>query len=366
MTFPGRVMSQGTFTVPTLSPATTGTAVVNVNTGFVPTRIELINLTRMADNTQAFIQRASWNQQMANAGITGMIEYITSPAATTLNIASVTNNRGILTYDYSAASPNSNLLSASLGGGGTTINLNANATFTTTGAHGLQVGDTIQISNNALMTNISGLQFTVSAVPTVNTFQVDLNTSNITAFPLQETSYIVRKVTVGPLYYPQRIVITNITQANPMVISTSQNHGLTVGQKVRILVPSVWGMTNANNLIGTITAVTNATGGGTPASITIGGIDSSAFNAFVFAPPSRVPFTFAQVVPIGAGPSAVTFGNVTYNVDQLDDATLNQGFQGFTVGADVLVGTAGGIPTTIVYRTAAADVYAWTAWRADQ
>ena len=139
-----------------------------------------------------------------------------------------------------------------------------------------------------------------------------------------------------------------------MVVTTSTNHGYTVGQQVRIRVPAALGMVQANNLQGVITAVTATT-------FTIGSIDSSSFTAFGWPAVASVPFTPATVTPIGSGPTPTTFlPNVQYYYDGLDDATTNQQFQGFSVGTNILV-TA----STTVLGITASDVFSWTAWRQD-
>ena len=115
-------------------------------------------------------------------------------------------------------------------------------------------------------------------------------------------------------------------------------------------------MVQINNLQGIISAVTATT-------FTLGGlktIDSSTFTAFAWPAVTAVPFTPAIVEPIGSGPSPVTVGGITYNVSQLDDATTNVGFQGFTVGNGLLLTATGA-----VIGVQASDVILYTAWRAD-
>jgi hypothetical protein len=162
------------------------------------------------------------------------------------------------------------------------------------------------------------------------------------------------------LYYPQSTVITGITAANPMVVTTATAHGLTVGQVVRLRVPSALGMVQANNLLGTITAVTTTTMTfGAVANTNNAGIDSSAFTPFAWPAVTAIPFTPAQVVPVGSGPNPVVTPPF-YNVDTLLDATTNQQFQGFTIGSGLLVTSS-----SSVIGVTASDVLAWTAWRGD-
>jgi hypothetical protein len=357
MSFAENFMLQGTFTVPSTFSATAPFS-ININTGFLPTKIQLINQTEYGQlgTGNENIQDAWWdynnpnntNGTFINAAGTSLVPFQIN--------ATSTNPNGISQYDGTQ----SILLGPAIVG--TTI-VKATNVFTTSTAHGFQIGDTVQITNNVVMKQLGGLWFTIATVPSTTSFTVVANFINTANFT-QETAYVVRKVIVGPLYYPNRVVITAITQASPMVVTTTPNHRLTVGQQVRIRVPAAFGMVQANNLRGTITAVT-------PSTFTLGavantnntGINSTAFTAFAWPAATSIPFSFAYVEPIGAGPAPVpvTYLNSnTYNVDVLDDATTNEQFQGFTVGTGFfIVAAAGAIGVT------AGDVFTWTAWRAD-
>src|SRR6185437_7666116 len=173
----------------------------------------------------------------------------------------------------------------------------------------------------------------------------------------------VQLVMVPPYFYPSLATVVNISQANPAVVTTSVNLGLTIGQEVRLRVPQAFGMTQANNVIGIISAVSGnqITLGGTTGAFSLNnGVDSSAWTAFawpaVTVPPS---LNYATLTPIGSGPTISQ--NLLYNDDLLGDATQNISFDGFIVGSSVL-----NTPSTTVFGVTAGDVFAWTAWRADQ
>jgi len=318
----------GTFTLGASFPQS-----VNVNCGFLPSSVTLIDTTQWGQGGSAFLQSANWNSLVpANTNVT----YAAS--GSTLFNNKVTSN-GISLYDGTKSVQLGTAIT------GTTIT-KANPAVCTATSHGLQTGQQIIITNNAVMKQLGGLVFTVT-VSDANTFTIPINTN--TANFTQETGFTARLVQPGPLYYPQRTTITGITAANPIVITTATNHGLTVGQQVRILVPSAFGMTQANNLQGLVTAVTSTT-------LTIGGISSSAFTAFAWPAVTSLPFTPAQIVPIGSGPTLVTTGN--YYTDPLDDATQNTQFQGFTVGTGILVSSG-------TFITAASDIIYWEATRFD-
>jgi hypothetical protein len=78
---------------------------------------------------------------------------------------------------------------------------------------------------------------------------------------------------------PSSLEITAITQTAPMVITvainnpTSQANIYTIGMAVKLFVPQTYGMYQANNLIGTITAVSGN-------NFTLN-LDSSGFDPFV-------------------------------------------------------------------------------------
>lgn len=81
---------------------------------------------------------------------------------------------------------------------------------------------------------------------------------------------------------PGSLLISNITQSNPMVITIidSPRNSYIIGQLVVLTVPSTYGMFQANNLTGQIIAIN-----GLNFSVNI---DSSLFDVFVI-PPNFVP-----------------------------------------------------------------------------
>lgn len=360
MPFAEHFMVQGTFTAPATLPG-----VANINCGFIPTKVEIYNRSAIASmtggppklnpGTNYLGYRWSWNTDFGST-ITLVEAMAPNNAVATVPVVSygIVTANGITGYNGANASPGVNALGfgATVTGGALS---KANPAQLTSTAHGLQTGDQIMITGPftaaTAMNQLGGLIFsvTVTASNTV-TIPIDTSAANFTA----TTVTTWRKVVTPAYYYPQNATITGITAANPIVITTSTNHGLTVGQQIRIRVPSVYGMTQANNLTGVITAKTATT-------ITVGSIDSSAFTAFAWPATTAVPLSPCQVIPIGSGPSATTFLPVTqYNFDTLDDATQNQSFYGFTVGTNILV-TA----STTVLGITASDVFSYTAWRGD-
>src|SRR5690606_1882291 len=114
---------------------------------------------------------------------------------------------------------------------GTTIT-RANPAVATAAGHGLQTGDIVIMTNNQTQKQLGGLYFSVT-VTGANTFTIPISTA---AFSADEISFVVRKVRVGPMFYPHSLTISAITATNPMVVSTTTAHQLTVGQKVRLTI----------------------------------------------------------------------------------------------------------------------------------
>lgn len=185
-------------------------------------------------------------------------------------------------------------------------------------------GDIIRYYGAAGQYNLAGMDFTAGTVVA--------NTSIALAYMGAPggagTGGSVRRIPFDARFYPRRRFITAITQAASAVVTLSVTHGYIVGEQVRIVVPSAFGMTQINGLLGTVTAINTTTN-----TITLN-VDSTAFTAFAF-PTSAVAaagVTFAQIVPVGeAAVNSVSqpFGNL------LDDATRNVSFTGVQIGATV-------------------------------
>jgi hypothetical protein len=102
---------------------------------------------------------------------------------------------------------------------------------------------------------------------------------------------------------PSMLLITNITQSAPIVITfivpqDGANRYL-VGQLVRLTVPKTWGMYQANGLTGKIIQV-----GATTMSLNI---DSSLFDPFIYSP--NTGETPASLAPSGS--QNLPFSNAT-------------------------------------------------------
>ena len=173
-----------------------------------------------------------------------------------------------------------------------------------TQSNSYQNGDFVRIYNTTGDLTIGGMVFQVSSAS--GSGYTLLGLANVAGNGLAAaTAGNTRRVSSNAAVDPEYLYITNISQGSPMVVSTSVDPSAfyVVGMKVHLSVPASFGMTQANQLTGTITAV-NAVG----ASVNIGAynlslnIDSTAFSAFAFPASSGSPVQqlFATLAPAGA------------------------------------------------------------------
>lgn len=288
---------QGSFT------ATGGNVRIPLRAGV--TSMSVWNLTQgSTSQTTAVGVKYKWQLEFPDTGAKWVT--LKSNAANAANLEQYVTSNGFTLYDSSLQQ---------LGVLQNTITGISNATppvVTNTGTNGLVAGSVVRLSRVAGGQQLGGIDFTVG-----------YNTISPTTFDLSYMSTIAaattgsfRVVPYNPIFYPRRRVITSITQATEAVVTTSVTHGYLVGQEVRFLVNSTSGMTEINNLIGTIVAVDTST---TVNSFTVN-INSSAFTAFAFPVTSANAFTPAIVVPVGEN----TAEAISQNVDYLNDATTNR------------------------------------------
>lgn len=297
---PDTILQQGFFT----STGTTQTLQIRSGVDWISTR----NYTRIAAQTGSAGYEFYWQLGMPQGG---GIEYQSNAGSTAVNTA-VLASGGFTIVDSSL-----NPLGAPVA---TTASTNAaQPVFSTASTAGLSAGSIVRIVNVAGQPNLSGYDFSIDTVVANTSFRIANALAN--APGAAGTTGIYYLVNFNPLFYPARRNIVNITAANPAVITTAVNHGYVVGQAVRLYVPTVFGMTQANGLLVNISAVTAST-------FTVN-MDFSAFTAFVFPGAAAVPFTPAYVVPVGEETDQYS------NPNLLDDATLNTGYIGVTLGAGV-------------------------------
>jgi len=99
--------------------------------------------------------------------------------------------------------------------------------------------------------------------------------------------------------------ILSITNANPMVVTTTQDHGYVAGMNVTFLIPTQFGMVQLNNLNVQVIALTSDT-------LTIN-LDSTGFTPFAYPSPLPNAYTPPSVIPNSSGsylpPLPLPYGN---------------------------------------------------------
>lgn len=267
-----------------------------------------------ADQTTAVGVEYYWQRGMA---VDRGIEYKKSSAANAANLTDYMASGGFTLVDSSLQSPGS--LNA-------TITAVSNASIpvaSNSGTNGLSAGDVVRFINVAGAQQLGGYDFTVGYnTLTSGTFSLDYMSQIVAG-----TTGSWRKINYDPIFYPRRRSITKISSSGTSsVITLSVTHGYKVGQAVRVMVPSEFGMVQMNNLLGNITAINTTTTSGNTITVDI---DSSSFTAFAFPLTAVNPFSQAVVVPIGEDTAeALSTGN-----DILSDATLNTGYVGMKLAA---------------------------------
>lgn len=251
------------------------------------------------------------------------------------NTADTVTYETITTGGFTRIDQSNQTLGAAQATSGTDVSV-ANPAVVTVTSHGYSNGDRIRIYGTTAMLQISGMDFTIGNVNT-NDFELSyMDTSDAARFSAA-TAGFVRKVPNNPIYFPEKNFITNITAANPAVVTLSVTHGMSVGGQVRFFVSSDNGMTEIDGQIGTITAVSTANN-----TISVD-IDASTYSTFVFplSATAATGYTQAHIVPVGE----------TANI--LSEATDNQ--------AQIIMQLAAGADSPAGSNN---DVIYWRAWKA--
>lgn len=94
-------------------------------------------------------------------------------------------------------------------------------------------------------------------------------------------------MSIANYFVPNRQTVSNITRANPGVVTTTQNHGYDSGLFVRFYFPVNFGMTQVNGNVYQITVLS-------PTTFALD-VDTSNFDSFAILSASQSP----QVIPVG-------------------------------------------------------------------
>jgi hypothetical protein len=276
------------------------------------------NLT-IADANQTSAVGVEYFWQRGFAADRG-IEYLKSNAANAANLTDYLASGGFTLQDSSAQTVGA---ASAITGASDVVRPIISAADTGT----LVAGDIVRLSSVTGAEGLDGIDFAIDTVNVNTNFRLAGAMANSQGAAGTAGNY--RKINFDPLFYPAYRYILNISQAASAVVTLSVPSQYKVGSKVRFVVPSsIYGMTEMDNLLGTVTAVDNTLATQT---ITVD-IDSSAFTAFAFptaAQSTANVLSKAMVVPVGMD----TAQAIASSVDQLGDATLNQGYLGMRLAA---------------------------------
>lgn len=165
-------------------------------------------------------------------------------------------------------------------------------------------GDTVVIYNSVGALMYSGMTFTISSVSGSAFTLLGLNSPGSAA-----SAFTVRRVNAFTPVAPSFLFVTAVTQASQAQVTTSQTHGLVVGQKIEFTVPGSFGMVQLNNYSQSgskppiVTAVVDAY------NFKIN-VNTTGYTAFAFPTSASSPTAalFATVAPAG---QSATYNPVT-------------------------------------------------------
>ena len=307
-------------------------AVVNI---VVPSQyqdFEILDMTDFATSNSTSIMRARGSSYMT----AGSAYYSVGSGANSILTEKYTSTGGFtFIADSGNQTPGAQLSGSALSSAAPGVVSSANTST-------LANGNIVRMYNVAGAQQISGMEFTVGSVSANSSFALsylDTTLTNLTA----GTTSNYRIIPYNPRYYPSRRYITNIgASSGNTIITLSVTHGYTVGQTVRIYVPTNFG-TGTNPFVtgsvastavpATIVAIGTADTSGFTNTITVN-VNSSAFTfgwptSASFATGSQVPF----VDPVGE--AATTVAGSVNPANLLDDATRNQSFTGVQIGTTI-------------------------------
>ena len=283
--------------------------------------VEVTNLTNIAGATQWDAVRWYWQRGMddddAVVDFHGAASQVVSVSTAAVGF-NATTFRGISFIDSSDKTPGVPIA--------VTAGTNAAVPLYNTGDTGiLAVGGIVRIVSTA-HDNVNGLDFTVGAVNVDVNFAMDTTMQQapgVVAGGAGFWRYIAPNVAVYNMFNPRKRVISDITAANPGVVSTMVDHGFTTGQIVRMKIPATGTMVELNDQLVTVTNINAGT-------FSIG-VDTTAYTAFTFPLAVAPAHTPSSVIPVG------TDGTATGELE-------NTAFFGLILGTSATAGVASGSP----------------------
>ncbi|MFZ1075271.1 MAG: hypothetical protein WAN50_02760, partial [Minisyncoccia bacterium] len=190
------------------------------------------------------------------------------------------------------------------------------------------------------MQQISSVDFTVGTISAGVSFQLKFLDSSAFAAVGTAGNYVILPL-VGSVtapfdyyYYPKRRFITNVEVTGAVTrLTLSVTHGFTVGQLVKIIMPTIFGAPQLNNIYATIVAIGNADASSITNTIDINtNVALSPAFAWPTSAQAAAGISFPIVVPVG---EAATNTSTQPYANLLDDATRNLTYTGVQLGTSV-------------------------------
>lgn len=279
--------------------------------------IHVRNITNIIAQTDTEGAEFFWQRDMNHGGGTGAgLQYLMSTVAGTtgyMRVAELASLTGFSLLDTSSSPVGSAIVAT----GTTNVVQPIISTGDTTG---LADGDVVRLSGITEVPNLCSIDFEIDTINANTNFRwrYALKTAPGVA---GTTNGYYRKIKYDPIFYPRRRYIVNIdtTAGQNITITTSVQHGLTAGQKVRFVIPAEYNITELNGVTATVQSA-----GLTASAFTVDiNPDTTALTAMVF--PTAVALRSpAEVIPFGEDTSYA----VTNALDILADQTYNDSFIG--------------------------------------
>lgn len=216
---------------------------------------------------------------------------------------------------------------------------NATQPVVSTAATNVRVGDIVILSQTTTQrgaadaTSLSGIPFVVTAINSGVSITISNALQQAPGAGIAAAAGSFRIIRIPDFFVPHLRFIANMTAVANSVVTTTVNHGYSVGEEVTFLIGSTNQMVEANGLTATVTATTAST-------ITTD-LDASAFTAFRFptaAQAAGTQYTPAMVIPAGMD----TAQAISSSVNILGDAVMNNLVRGVFLGGAAAAGAAAG------------------------
>lgn len=250
------------------------------------TQMPLAPATAVVISGEWFGPKFGLGQTAANDGL----RWKKSTSTSAINIDTFATSTASNGFTYVTTSP---IVEAQAANAITAITATSPAVVTQTNTY--SNGDILRIYNTTGMLQIAGMPFQISSVSGSGYTLTGLIAAG---FAAAATAGNTRRVSQFAAVDPETLYITAITQATSAVVTTSVDptNYYVVGMKIHFSIPASFGMTQMNQLTGTITAVSS-----TNYTVTVN-INSSAFTAFAFPASTASPTAqlFATFAPAGA------------------------------------------------------------------